>query len=208
MLNEPTLQKLHELRLSAMAETWQAQSRDAKTGELGFDERFALLVDAEHGARDNRKLTRLLKEADLRIPGACLEDVDTSTGRGIERATLRQLGSCTWVNEHLNVLVMGATGVGKSYLASALGQAACRRRFRVSYRRMPRLFDELALARADGSYARALARLAKADVLILDDLGLGSLSEPQRHDLLEVMEDRYGKSATVVTSQLPLAKWH
>jgi DNA replication protein DnaC len=121
---------------------------------------------------------------------------------------LRQLGTCTWIAEHLNVLVTGPTGVGKSYLASALGQAGCRRGLRVLYRRVPRLFDELALARADGSYARLLGHLAKMDLLILDDLGLGSPSEAQRHDLLEVMEDRYGKSSTVVTSQLPIAKWH
>jgi DNA replication protein DnaC len=208
MLNEPTLQKLQALRLGNMAEAWQSQGRDAKTGELSFDERFAMVVDAEYLARDNRKLSRLLKEAELRIPNACIEDVDSAIGRGVDRALLRQLASCTWSNEHLNVLITGPTGVGKSYLASALGQAACRRRQRVVYRRVPRLFDELALARAEGSYARLLARLAKTDVLILDDLGLGVATEAQRHDLLEVMEDRYGKTATVVTSQLPVPKWH
>jgi len=208
MLNEPTLQKLQALRLGNMAEAWQSQGRDAKTGELSFDERFAMVVDAEYLARDNRKLSRLLKEAELRIPNACIEDVDSAIGRGVDRALLRQLASCTWSNEHLNVLITGPTGVGKSYLASALGQAACRHRQRVVYRRVPRLFDELALARAEGSYARLLARLAKTDVLILDDLGLGVATEAQRHDLLEVMEDRYGKTATVVTSQLPVPKWH
>jgi DNA replication protein DnaC len=208
MLNAPTLQKLHALRLATMAETWETQAKDAQAGSLCFDERFAMIVDAEYNARDNRKLARLLKEAELRIPSACLEDVDTAAGRGLDRAMVRQFASCTWVVEHLNVLITGPTGVGKSYLASALGQAACRHRLRVLYRRMPRLFDELALARADGSYARLLARLAKADVLIIDDLGLGSSTEAQRHDLLELMEDRYGKAATVVTSQLPITKWH
>jgi DNA replication protein DnaC len=208
MLNEPTLQKLHGLRLGKMAEAWQSQGKDAKAGELSFDERFALLVDAEYLARDNRKLGKLLKDAELRIPNACIEDVDCGPGRGMDRALVRQLGSCGWSQEHLNVLITGPTGVGKSYLASALGQAACRRRQRVVYRRMPRLFDELALARAEGTYARLLGRLAKTDVLILDDLGLGATTETQRHDLLEVMEDRYGKTATVVTSQLPIAKWH
>jgi DNA replication protein DnaC len=208
MLNEPTLQKLQALRLGKMAEAWLSQGRDAKAGELSFDERFAMVVDAEYLARDNRKLARLLKDAELRIPGACIEDVDSALGRGVDRGLLRQLGSCTWSNEHLNVLITGPTGVGKSYLASALGQAACRRRLRVVYRRMPRLFDELALARVEGSYARLLARLAKTDVLILDDLGLSAATETQRHDLLEVMEDRYGKTATVVTSQLPVSKWH
>lgn len=208
MLNEPTMQKLLALRLGSMAEAWQTQQRDATASSLAFDERFAFLVDAEYHARDNRRLTRLLKDAELRIPHACLEDVDATSGRGIDRAMLRQLAADTWVDEHLNVLITGPTGVGKSYVASAIGQGACRRRRRVVYRRIPRLFDELALARADGSYAKLLARLAKADLLILDDLGLGSPTEAQRHDLLEVMEDRYGRRSTVVTSQLPVPTWH
>ena len=132
-----------------------------------------MLVDAEHLARDNRKLTRLLRDAHLRIPTACLEDVETTAARGLDRATLRQLALSSWVTDHLNVLITGPTGVGKSYLASALGQVMCRRGLRVLYRRVPRLFDELALARADGSYAKLLARLARASLLILDDLGLG-----------------------------------
>ncbi len=172
------------------------------------DERLGILVDAEFLARDNRKLARLLKDAALRIPSACLEDADTAAGRGLDRATVRQLASCDWVGGDLNVLITGPTGVGKSYLASALGQAAWRKRLQVLYRRLPRLFDELSLARTDGSYARVLARLAKTDLLVLDDFGLGTINEAQRHDLLEVMEDRYGKSATVFTSQLPVAKWH
>ena len=208
MLNEPTLQKLRALRLRHMADAWEAQQKDPSTSNLSFDERLALLVEAEHTARDNNRLVRLMKDAQLRIPNACLEDIDTSTGRGLERATVRQLASCTWLSEHLNVLVTGPTGVGKSYLASALGQAACRRRMYVLYRRLPCLFDELALARSDGSYARVLAKLAKANLLILDDLGAGVVTETQRHDLLEVIEDRYGKSSTVVTSQLPIQKWH
>jgi DNA replication protein DnaC len=208
MLNQPTLEKLHVLRLGPMADAWQAQQRDTGAGALSFDERFAMLVDAEYQARDNRRLTRLLKDADLRIPGACIEDVDAGAGRGVDRAMLRQLARCNWIGEHLNVLVSGSTGVGKSYLASALGQSACRRGLRVLYRRMPRLFDEIALSRADGSYARLLAKLARANLLILDDLGLGTATESNRHDLLEVLEDRYGRSSTVVTSQLPTEKWH
>jgi DNA replication protein DnaC len=208
MLNEPTMEKLYEMRLSAMAEAWAAQQKDATLGALSFDERMALLVEAEHASRDNRRLKRLLKDAQLRIPSACMEDVKASSARGIEKAMVRQLGSCAWISEHLNVLITGATGVGKSYLASALGQAACRKGLRVMYRRVPRLFDELALARADGSYTRVLSRLAKAELLILDDLGLGTPTESQRNDLLEVLEDRYGRTSTVVTSQLEQKKWH
>jgi DNA replication protein DnaC len=208
MLQEPTLEKLHELRLAIMAEAWQQQQKDAKIGALSFDERFALIVDAEHQARDNRRLTRLLKDAQLRIPQACVEDVASSPTRGLEKAMLRQLASCSWVTEHLNVLITGGTGVGKSYLACALGQSACRKALRVTYRRVPRLLDELALARAEGSHARLLAKLAKFDVLVLDDWGLGTPKDSQRHDLLEVIEDRYGRVSTVVTSQLPVGKWH
>jgi DNA replication protein DnaC len=206
MLNQPTLEKLHALRLSVMAGAWQDQARDPKTSSLGFDERFALLVEAEHMARDNRRLSRLLKSAELRYPHACLEDVDTS--RGVEKPMLLQFASCAWIAEHLNVLITGATGTGKSYLGCALGQMGCRRGLSVVYRRVPRLFEELGLARVDGSYARVLTKLAKADVLILDDLGVGTLKEAQRHDLLEVLEDRYGVRSTVVTSQLDHARWH
>jgi len=208
MLMEPTLEKLNVLRLTAMAAAWIAQQRDPAFGALSFDERLTLLIDAEYMARDNRRIARLLKDAALRIPNACVEDVRASPQRGLDKAMLRQLASCVWISEHLNVLITGLTGVGKSYLASALGQAACRRGLRVAYRRLPRLFDELALARVDGTLARVLARLAKADLLILDDLGLGTLKEAQRHDLLEVLEDRYGRGSTVITSQLEVKKWH
>lgn len=208
MLIQPTIEKLYALRLGAMAAALQEQQKDAKVSSLSFDERLAMLVDSEHLARDNRRIKTLLKDAELRIPSACLEDVEASAQRGIDKGMLRQLASCAWIDQNLNTLINGATGVGKSYLACALGQAACRRGLRVLYRRMPRLFDELTLARADGTYAKHLRKLARAQLLILDDLGLGSPSDTQRHDLLEVLEDRYGARATVVTSQLPRESWH
>lgn len=208
MLNEPTREKLVALRLGVMAEAWSQQQRDPRIAELTFDERLGMLVDAEHDARHNRKLTRLLKDAELRISTASLEDVDASAARGIDKPMVRQLATCAWIGDHLNVLITGPTGVGKSYLASAIGQAACRKGIRVLYRRVPRLFEDLGLAKAEGTYSRALARLSAADVLVLDDLGIGTVKEAQRNDLLEVLEDRYGRSSTVVTSQLPIKKWH
>ena len=208
MLNQPTIEKLYKLRLSTMADKWSEQENDATSLKLDFDERFGMLVDAEFLARENRRLARLLKQANLRIADACLEDVVSGKSRGLDRSMLRQLASLSWVSNHMNVLLTGATGVGKSYLGCALGQLACRRGHRVLYRRLPRLFEELALAKADGSYARLLLKIRKFDVLILDDFGLGKLREAHRHDLLEVLEDRYDVRSTIVTSQLPFSKWH
>lgn len=208
MLREPTMEKLYAMRLAVMAREWEEQEKDPKLRELDFGERFGLLVEAEHRARDNRRMVRLLKQAELRIQEACMEDLKAGPARGLPIATVRQLATGAWVSEHLNVLVTGATGVGKSYLACALGQMACRQGLKVLYRRVPRLFEELRIARAEGAYARKLLKMAKMDILILDDLGLGHLDEAQRHDLLEVLEDRYGKRSTVVTSQLPIKSWH
>lgn len=208
MLNEPTIDKMRELRLAAMIDAWQRQQSDANLASLSFDERLAMLVDAEHDARHGRRIERLIKDADLRIPSATLEDVKTSTARGLDRSVVRQFMNDSWIEKHLNVLVTGQTGVGKSYLACALGQMACRRGHKVLYRRVPRLFDELALARADGTIARVLAKLARAELLVLDDFGIGTLKDSYRQDLLEVLEDRYGRTSTVFTSQLPVEKWH
>lgn len=208
MLKQPTLEKLNALRLSVMARAWEEQERVPKVADLSFDERFAMLVDAEHLARDNRRLARMLRDANLRLREACIEDVKALPERGLPQAKLLQLGQGNWIAEHLNVLITGATGVGKSYLGCALGQLACRRGYRVAYHRVPRFFEEVSLSKADGTYPKLMANLAKADVLILDDFGLGTLREAQRHDLLEVLEDRYGDRSTIVTSQLPISKWH
>ena len=209
MVNEQTIQKMYAMRMGAMALAWQEQLGDAGMAKLSFDDRLGMLVDAEHLARDNRRLKRLLKSAELRINDACIEDVKSSAKRGLARQELHELGSLSWGGKQRNVLITGKTGVGKSYLACALGQMACRRGVRTLYRRMPRLLDELALAKLEGTYRRVLAKIAKHDVLILDDLGLGtSLKEAQRQDLLEVLDDRYRCHSTVVTSQLPVKRWH
>ena len=208
MLTEPTINKLNEMKLHSMADAWRSQQQTQDMASLSFDERFGLLVDAEYLARDNRRLRRLLHEAKLRISTACIEDVDTPARRGIEKATLHQLATCAWAQQHRNVIVTGATGVGKTYVACALAQQCCRKGMRVLYRRVPRLIDELGLARADGTYPRLLARLVRYQVLVLDDWGLPKLSETARHDLLEILEDRYDVGSTILASQLPVGDWH
>lgn len=208
MLTQPTQEQLAELRLFALARAWQAQHEDPSIDDLGFDERLALLVDAEWTDRQNKRLTRLLREAKLRISGACLEDVEYAKERKIERALMRQLATGRWIEAHQNVVITGATGVGKTYMACALAQQACRLGHRVLYRRAPRLFDELALARADGTYPKLLARFARTEVFVLDDWGLAPVRDLERRDLLEIMEDRHGLRSTIWTSQLPVAKWH
>jgi hypothetical protein len=164
MLMQPTIEKLYNLRLGAMALAYQEQQTDAQVSALSFEERFSLLIEAEHASRDNRRIKALLKDAELRIPEACIEDFEASPQRGIDKATVRQMQSCAWVDQNLNVLITGMTGAGKSCLACALGQAACRRGLRVSFRRVSRLFDELALAKADGTYTKVLRKLGRAQL--------------------------------------------
>jgi DNA replication protein DnaC len=208
MLREPTIEKLHAMRLRVMASTWIEQDKSPDTIALPFDERLALLVDAEMLARDNARLTKNLRDAKLRIAGACVEGIDFPRTREVDKSVVRTLAMCRWVTEHQTVIVTGATGTGKSYIACALAHHACRKGFRAIYRRVPRLFDELRLARADGTYPRLLARLAKVDVLVLDDFGIAPLTDEARRDLLEILEDRYGLRATVITSQLDPDLWH
>lgn len=208
MLTEPTIEKLHALRLGAMAAAWTAQREDPKSQEIDFDSRFGMLVDAEHLARDNKRVARALREAKLRIPNACIEDIDYPAKRELDRSLVRQLGTCAWIGSHANVIVTGATGTGKSYVACALAQQACRSGYRALYRRVPRLLEELALAHADGTYTRLLGRIAKIDVLVLDDWGLAPLREQERRDMLEIFDDRHGTRSAILTSQLPVEKWH
>lgn len=208
MMTEPTVEKLRVLKLFAMIAAWIRQREDPSNNDLSFDERFALLVDAETLSRDNKRLARLLQAAKLRIPSACMEDLDMSPKRALDRSLIRTLCTGRWIVDHQNILITGMTGVGKSHLACALGQLACRLGYKVLYKRVPRLFEELTLAHADGSYVRLLTRLAKVDVLILDDWGLAPMSEQQRRDVLEILEDRHGARSTIVTSQVPVENWH
>ena len=176
--------------------------------DLAFDERFGLLVDAEWIDRQNKRLARNLREAKLRLSDACIEGIDYPPRRKLDKAVIRSLASCTWVHEHQNVVITGPTGVGKTYIACALAQQACRKGYRALYRRVPRIFDEILLARADGTYPRWLAKVARFDVVVLDDWGLVPLADSERRDLLEIMEDRYGNRSTILTSQMPVEQWH
>jgi DNA replication protein DnaC len=208
MLSQPTADKLAELRLHALSRAWQDQTEDPSLHDLAFDERMALLVEAEWLDRQNKRLTRALKEAKLRISSACIEDVEFAAERKLDRKKIRELSSCQWIENHQNVVITGKTGVGKSYLACALAQQACRKGYRAMYRRTPRLFDELRIAHADGTYLRLLARFARMDVLVIDDWGLAPPKDMDRRDLLEIMEDRYDLRSTIWTSQLPIDTWH
>lgn len=207
-MNEPTIEKLRALRLDALVNAWAAQRADPHMNDLSFDERLALLVEAETMARENKRFTKLLSDAKLRIPAAAMENVDLAPAREIDKPLFRQLATGRWIADKQNVIITGMTGVGKSHFACALGQLACRRGYRVMYKRVSRLFEDLALAHVDGTYVRLLARIAKADVLILDDWGLAPMSDPQRRDVLEILDDRHAIRSTVVTSQLPVDNWH
>jgi DNA replication protein DnaC len=208
MLNPPTMETLHTLKLTAMATAWTTQQADAAVTGLSFDERFGLLVEAEWVARENLRLTRTLQAAKLKLSQACVEAIDYAARRELDKALIRQLATGRWVAEHQAVLISGATGTGKTFVACALAHQACRQGHRALYWRVPRLFQALTLARAEGTYARLLGKLARMDVLVLDDLALVPLQEAERRDLLEVLEDRYGTRATIVTSQLPPNHWH
>ena len=207
MLTHPTLDKLQALRLTGMAKALEEQLQMTGLEELGFVERLGLLVDREMTDRENRRLKDRLAKARLR-QAAAVEDVDLRTPRGLDRSQFLALCSCQWVTQHLNVLITGPTGAGKSFLACALAQKACREGFTALYHRLPRLLAELSTAKADGRYPKLLSSLARTDVLVLDDWGLHPLTDSHRRDLLEILEDRYGNRSTVVTSQLPIAAWH
>jgi len=207
MLIAPTIDKLHALALSGMARALTDQQGHPDHASLSFEERLGLLVDREMQDRENRRLARHLKNARLRSD-AVLEDVDLRTPRGLDRAAVLALGEATWVRDHRNVLVTGPTGVGKTFLACALAHSAIRRGHTALYLRVPRLLDELVLARADGRLPRLMASWARVDVLVLDDLGLQPVPAPRAADLLEVIEDRAGTRSTIVTSQLPVGHWH
>ena len=207
MLTHPTMSRLVTLGLTGMAKAFEEQQQQPDIAALGFEERFALLVDREATERENKRLVNRLRFAKLR-QNAVVEDIDTKAPRGLDKTLLQKLIAGEWIERHQNLLIIGPTGVGKSWIACALGHKACRSNRSVIYRRLPRLFDALALARSDGQHARLLKMLARVDLLILDDWGLAPMLPEQRRDLLEIMEDRHGRGSTIVTSQLPVEHWH
>jgi DNA replication protein DnaC len=207
MLNEQSLEKLYAMKLTGMADAFTEQLQQPDLNELSFEERFGLLVDRQWIFKEDRRMKRLLSNAKLRID-ACIEDIDYKTPRGIDKSVILRLASCDWIKQAQNVIIIGPTGVGKTYLACALANRACRSGLSAFYIRCPRLFHDVALARADGSYPKLMNKLSKAKVLVIDDLGLAPLDDPQRRDLLEIIEDRQGLTSTVLASQLPVKNWH
>ena len=208
MLKNQTIEALHRLKLFGMVQGYEHQLEQPATHDLSFDERLALLVEREVTMRDERRQIRLLRLARLRQSEASVEDIDYRHPRGLERSRMASLITCDFIRKRQNLHITGPTGTGKSWIACALGQAACRQGLSVRYERVPRLMETLRLSKGDGSYGKKLQLLAKIELLILDDFGLKPLTQAEKHDLLEVIEDRHALRSTIVTSQLPVKAWH
>lgn len=207
MLIQQTREHLHTLRLTGMLQALDEQLEQPAMAELSFEERLAILVDRETLYRENRRLERLLRAAKLRV-SACVEDIDYRHPRGLEKPRMASLVALEWIRQSLNLCLTGPTGSGKTWLACAFGNEACRRGFSVRYLRLPRLFEMLRISHGDGSYTKLMNQLLKTDLLILDDWGIQKVSAAQRNDLMEVIEDRHGRRSTLIASQLPTDHWH
>lgn len=207
MLSVPTEDKLRELKLNGMLKAFQEQRAQSDLGQLNFDERFGILVDREVTERDSRRMTTRLRQARLR-QDACVENIDYTQHRGLDKSIVKMLATSLWIKDHLNVLITGPCGVGKSFLACAIAHKACLMGHTAMYVRASRLFHDLDLAKGDGRYPRMMKSIAKTNLLIVDDWGLSTLTDTQRADLLEILEDRHNLQSTVVTSQLPVKLWH
>lgn len=208
MLDYQTVEKLVSMRLTAMSQEYRRQLESADASVLSFEERFAMLIDAEWTTRRNNRLKRLLQRARLRIPDACLEDLDYEPGRKLDRAYVARLADLSWISERRNLIITGATGTGKSYLGCAFGNAACRKDFKTRYYRVNRLLTDLAIGQGDGSYNKLMSDLKKTELLILDDWGMMVFNPSEGRDLLEVVEDRFDYRSTIIAGQLPVSNWH
>jgi DNA replication protein DnaC len=207
VLNQQTLDKLHTLKLHGLADAFRVQLETTEASQLSFEERFALLVDQQWLWKENRALERRLRAAHLKERGV-IEDVDYHHPRGLDRKLVRTLSSSEWVRQHQSVLLLGPTGIGKTWLACALAQKACRDGFSVLHKRTSELFRELAVAHADGRIGQMLLRLSRIDVLLLDDFAMAPLKDAERRDFLEICDDRYQRRSTILTSQVPVNHWH
>jgi DNA replication protein DnaC len=207
MLIEETIQKLIAMRMPTMAQAIREVLQTAPSNQMSFEDKLGLVVDREWTDRDNRRVARRIKEARL-AASASLEAVDCDPARGLDKALVRQLMSCQWAKQKQNIIITGATGTGKSFFASALAEAACRAGMRALFVRVPRIVEELAIARVSGTYASTLAKISRIEVVVLDDFLLTPMKDAERRDLLEVLEDRYGRASTVITSQMPTKTWH
>jgi len=208
MIKEPIVQKLHELRMSAMADAYRAQMIDVGIQSLSFDERLGMLVDTEWMKRKNNRLAGLIRKADFQQSNACIEDVEYHADRKLNRELILRLSGCQYIFEKLNVIIMGASGAGKTYLACALGNSACRKNFAVKYIRLPELFNELAVARGTGEFKKTMKAYKKVPLLILDEWLLVSLKESEARDLLEIVEARHQNGSTIFCSQFSPPGWH
>jgi DNA replication protein DnaC len=207
MLNQQTIEKLHIMKLTGMAEAFQEQSAQPDMDRLSFEERFGLIVDRQWTWKEDCRLQRYLKNAKLKL-NACVEDIDYKSSRGIDQSVMMKLIACDWIRKHQNIIITGPTGAGKTFIACALANKACREGYRSFYIRGPRFSYQMSLARGDGSYGNIINKLSKTHVLVIDDLGLAPLTDMERRDLLEVIEERHGHASTIVVSQLPMDHWH
>ena len=207
MLNQPTLEKLQTMKLHGMADAFRLQLETTDTSQLSFEERFAMLVDQQWLWKENRALARRLRTAKLKERGV-IEDIDYQHPRGLDRKLIRTLASSEWVRQHQNLLLIGPTGLGKTWLGCALAQKACRDGFTILHKRSSELFRDLAVAHVDGSFGRQLTKLSRIDILVLDDFAMAPLKDSERRDFLELCDDRYQRRSMILTSQLPLAHWH
>jgi DNA replication protein DnaC len=208
MLDNNTAEKLREMKLGVMAAAFKKQLADQKMAQLSFEERFGLIVDAEWAARKSNRLTRLIRGANFAWPGACLENIDYRPDRELDKALVARLGTCAYIEDHRNIMLLGASGSGKSWLACAFGVAAARNYYTVRYARLPDLLGELAVARAEGSYRKLMAQLAKVQLLILDEWLLYDLREGDVREILEIVERRHKRASTIFCSQFDVGGWH